>query len=209
MTAMKWRPMKIEGAVEFNPTVHSDHRGFFVTPLSASSAMDAIGHAVFPVAQASYSRSVRGTMRGVHFTSTPPGMAKYVFCTSGRAMDFVVDLRTGSPTFGVFDSVVLDAQEGRALYLPVGLGHAFVALEDRTNISYLLSGEYRAENELAVSVFDPALGLPLPDGLAPVLSERDRAAPTLGEAEAAGLLPTYARSVELESRFARPAPPPE
>jgi epimerase EvaD len=204
MTGMKWRPLKIEGAVEFIPPVFPDHRGFFVTPLSESVLREAVGHPLFPVAQASHSRSRRGTTRGVHFTATPPGMAKFVFCTNGSVRDYVVDLRVGSPTFGAFESLVLDARECRSLYLPVGLGHAFTALEDDTRVSYLLSGEYRAENELAVAVSDPEIGLPLPPDLPPLLSERDLAAPTLAEARERGMLPDYAASRALEHALTSP-----
>ncbi|WP_232376285.1 dTDP-4-dehydrorhamnose 3,5-epimerase family protein [Amycolatopsis aidingensis] len=80
----------------------------------------------------------------------------------------------------------------RAVYFLAGVGHAFVAPAEDTVMCYLISGGYVPENELALSPFDPALGLSLPAGLVPILSERDRVAPTLTEAEAAGLLPRYA-----------------
>jgi epimerase EvaD len=86
------------------------------------------------------------------------------------------------------------------MYLPVGVGHAFVALEDQTVMSYLLSDSYVADNELAVNPFDPALALPLPDGIDPVMSQRDTSAPTLTEAERAGILPDYRACLEIEAR---------
>jgi GNAT superfamily N-acetyltransferase len=90
----------------------------------------AAGHPLFAPAQISHSRSRRGVVRGVHYTATPPGMAKLVHCPQGRALDFIVDLRTGSPAFGRWESVELDPASGRSAYLPVGVGHLFVALED-------------------------------------------------------------------------------
>lgn len=203
---MQIRKLKIEGAVEFTPDVFPDDRGYFLSSFEEPEFTGALGHPLFPVAQISYSLSRRGVVRGVHFTATPPGTAKYVYCPRGRVLDVLVDLRTGSPTFGQWDSADLGGADHRAVYIPVGLGHMFIVLEDDTMMNYTLSGGYVAENELAVSPLDPALGLPLPEGIDPVLSERDRDAPTLAEAQAAGLLPEYARCLEAEARLTRPAP---
>jgi epimerase EvaD len=137
-------------------------------------------------------------VRGVHFALTPPGVAKYVYCTRGKVLDMVIDTRVGSPTFGQVDSVVLDQQDFRAMYFPIGVGHAFVALEDDSIVHYMLSGVYVKENELSVSVLDPALNLPIPADIEPILSERDSVAPTLAEAEARGLLPDYVKCQEIE-----------
>ncbi|RCV47601.1 dTDP-4-dehydrorhamnose 3,5-epimerase family protein [Marinitenerispora sediminis] len=195
---MQSRPLAVEGAYEFQPKTYHDERGLFVSPFQEHGFVDRMGHRLFPVAQTNHSRSRRGVIRGVHFTVTPPGIAKYVYCARGEALDIVVDIRVGSPTYGRWDAVLLDQRDFRAMYFPVGVGHAFVALRDDTVMSYMLSGGYVRENELALSVFDPALGLPIPDDIEPVLSERDRAAPTLAEARAAGVLPTYADSVRRE-----------
>ncbi|MFW5418965.1 dTDP-4-dehydrorhamnose 3,5-epimerase family protein [Nocardiopsis sp. CNT-189] len=194
---MSARPLEVEGAFEFTPKAFPDERGVFVAPFQEPAFAEAVGGPLFPVAQSNHSRSKRGVVRGVHFTATPPGTAKYVHCPRGRAIDVVVDIRTGSPTFGRWDSVLLDQDGFRAMYLPVGVGHAFIALEDDTVMSYLLSGSYVAENELAVSPLDPELALPIPEGITPVLSARDRAAPTLAEAGSRGLLPSYARCREI------------
>lgn len=157
------------------------------------------------MAQTNHSRSRRGVVRGVHFTATPPGTAKYVYCARGRALDIVVDIRVGSPTFGRWDAVLLDQRDFRSVYLPVGVGHAFVALEEDTVVSYLLSRAYVPEHELALSALDPALGLPIPDDTPPLLSDRDQAAPTLAEAGERGLLPDYAACRSLEHTTASAA----
>ncbi|MFC7330955.1 dTDP-4-dehydrorhamnose 3,5-epimerase family protein [Marinactinospora rubrisoli] len=195
---MHARPLAVEGAYEFTPKIHRDDRGLFVSPFQEHAFTDRMGHRLFPVAQTNHSRSRRGVIRGVHFTVTPPGIAKYVYCARGEALDIVVDIRVGSPTYGRWDAVLLDQRDFRAMYFPVGVGHAFIALSDDTVMSYMLSGEYVRENELALSVFDPELGLPIPDGIEPVLSERDRAAPTLAQAHADGVLPTYSASTRQE-----------
>lgn len=175
------------------PEMHEDSRGHFATPFEAH-----VKEIAFPVAQVSHSTSHRGVVRGVHFTSTPPGCAKLVWCAAGRAVDFIVDLRVGSPTFGVVDRVDLDAATGVAVSLPVGVGHAYQALTDATVITYLLSTRYVADNEQALAVTDPdlALDLPLPD--ARVCSERDLVAPTLAQWLAQGGLPDYEAACRLD-----------
>ncbi|MEV8394634.1 MULTISPECIES: dTDP-4-dehydrorhamnose 3,5-epimerase family protein [unclassified Streptomyces] len=194
---MEIRELAVEGAVEFTPRVFPDERGLFVSPFQEAAFEKAVGHRLFRTAQTNHSRSRRGVVRGVHFTVTPPGTAKYVYCAQGAALDIVIDIRVGSPTYGQWDAVLLDPVDFRAMYFPLGVGHAFVALADDTVMSYMLTSGYVAENELALSALDPALGLPIPADIDPVMSERDMAAPTLAEARAAGLLPDYATCQEL------------
>jgi len=114
-----------------------------------------------------------------------------VTCASGQVLDVVVDLRVGSPTFGTWDSVVLDDVDRRAVYLPEGLGHGFCALSESATVTYLCSEPYAPEREHAVNAFDPDLGI---DWRAADLttSERDAAAPSLADARSAGVLPDYA-----------------
>ncbi|MBG0813173.1 dTDP-4-dehydrorhamnose 3,5-epimerase family protein [Planomonospora sp. ID82291] len=187
---MEYRELAVTGAYAFVPQVFPDARGDFASPYQEGVFTAAVGRPPFPVSQASRSVSRRGVVRGVHYTLTPPGTAKYVYCAAGRAVDVAVDLRVGSPTFGRWEAVELSGDGGEAVYLPPGVGHAFAALEDGTVMCYLLSQEYRREHELALSYFDRELGLPLPVA-SPLLSERDRRAPTLAEAAARDLLPRY------------------
>ncbi|MEU9062186.1 dTDP-4-dehydrorhamnose 3,5-epimerase family protein [Streptomyces sp. NPDC048430] len=200
---MEAKELGVVGAHVFTPQVFADPRGAFVSPFQEEAFVRQTGHRLFPVAQSSHSRSRRGVVRGVHFTRTPPGMAKYVYCPRGRALDIIVDLRRGSPTFGRHATVVLDPVDFRAVYFPVGLGHAFVALEDDTVMAYTLSLAYAPENELALSVDDPDLALSLPEDIEPVVSERDRAAQSLAQALESGVLPDYEQCLELDARLAR------
>ncbi|MGW5050498.1 dTDP-4-dehydrorhamnose 3,5-epimerase family protein [Actinokineospora sp. NPDC004072] len=179
---MRARELGVGGAWAVTPDIHRDDRGLFVSPFEERGFRP-----LFPVAQVSTSVSARGVARGVHYARTRPGCAKYVHCSRGRVLDFVVDLRAGSPTFGRWEGVEL--AEFQAVYLPAGLGHAFLALEPDSTVCYLLSRGYEPADELAVSLLDPALGLPIPADA--VLSRRDRDAPTLAEALAADLLPHY------------------
>ncbi|WP_277209545.1 dTDP-4-dehydrorhamnose 3,5-epimerase family protein [Isoptericola croceus] len=186
---MRARQMAVGGAWVFDPDVHADGRGLFVSPMEAGAFRAAVGEPPFAVAQVSTSVSRQGVARGVHYARREPGCAKYVHCSRGRVLDIVVDVRSGSPTLGRWDSVELSPETYRGVYLPPGLGHAFVALEEHSTVTYLLSREYDPTDELAVSLTDPALGLPVPAEA--VLSDRDRAAPRLARAEQDGRLPRY------------------
>ncbi|MGX7763101.1 dTDP-4-dehydrorhamnose 3,5-epimerase family protein [Streptomyces angustmyceticus] len=203
---MHTRKLAVAGGFEFTPDIHSDHRGLFVSPLQDEAFVAAVGHR-FPVAQTNHSRSARGVLRGLHFTATPPGQAKYVYCARGRALDAVVDIRVGSPTFGRWDLVNMDAESFRAVYIPDGLAHAFLALEDDTVMSYLVSSAYRAELEHAIDPLDPAIGLPWPQEVEFRLSARDTIAPRLAEAEAQGMLPQYADCLPAAAPPAHPDRP--
>ncbi len=187
---MKARELAVPGCVEFTPTQHRDDRGAFLEWYHGERFTSVVGHSL-TVAQANHSVSRRGTLRGVHFALVPPGQAKYVYCPRGAILDVVVDLRLGSPTFGASDTARLDDVDRRAVYIPEGIGHAFMALADDSALTYLCSTGYNPEREKAVNVLDPALGLHWPADVEPVLSDRDRAAPGLDQAARAGLLPSY------------------
>jgi dTDP-4-dehydrorhamnose 3,5-epimerase len=184
------RELKVPGAWEFTPKQWPDPRGLFLEWFKAPVLREAIGHDL-TVKQANHSVSSKGTLRGVHFADTPPGQAKYVYCTKGAVLDVIVDIRVGSPTFGVSDAVRLDDDDRRAVYLSEGLGHAFLALTDDANVTYLCSEPYNPTGEHTVFPLDPDLDLPFPDDVERLLSDRDAAAPTFAEAQAQGLLPSY------------------
>jgi epimerase EvaD len=185
---VKVRELGIPDAYEISTDVFPDDRGLFVNPFRSAALAEAIGRPLH-VRQTNHSASKRGVVRGVHFSMLPPGQAKYVYVPRGAALDIVVDIRIGSPTYGQHDVVRLDDREFRAVYLSEGLGHCAVALEDDTVLSYLCSTEYDPGREKGVSPADPELALPVPaDAL---LSPRDTGAPSLAEAAEQGLLPTY------------------
>jgi dTDP-4-dehydrorhamnose 3,5-epimerase len=182
--------LKVPGAWSFTPRQFPDPRGVFLEWFKADALEQALGHRL-QVAQANHSVSARGTLRGVHFADVPPSQAKYVYCTRGAVLDVVVDIRVGSPTFGVSDSVLLDDVDRRGIYLSEGLGHAFLALTDDANVTYLCSTPYAPGREHGISPLDPALDLPWPDDVEPLLSDKDAAAPTLEQARESGLLPDW------------------
>jgi dTDP-4-dehydrorhamnose 3,5-epimerase len=167
--------------------------------MRADALCAAVGHPL-TLAQANVSVSSRGVVRGIHFAQVPPGQAKYVTCPRGRVLDIAIDLRLGSPTFGEHVTAVLDDVDRRALYLAEGLGHAFVALSDDATVNYFCSTPFDPGREHGISPFDAELALPWPNDVELILSDRDRAAPSLDEVRRAGLLPEMA---ECEAFYER------
>lgn len=198
---MTYRELAVPGAWEITPVQHGDPRGVFLEWFQGEPFRSAVGHPL-DIRQANMSVSAAGVLRGIHFADVPPGQAKYVTCPKGAVLDVVVDIRVGSPTFGAWDSVLLDDRDRRAIYLSEGLGHAFCSLEDDSTVVYLCSTPYAPGREHGVHPLDPAIGITWPttgrDGspLAPQLSAKDAAAPTLAEAAEQGLLPTWVQVQE-------------
>jgi len=200
---------RIPGAFSVTPQQHADDRGVFLEWFRSDRFTENAGHP-FTIAQANCSVSSAGTVRGIHFAQLPPSQAKYVTCPSGAILDVVVDIRVGSPTFGQWDAVVLDDRDRKALYIPEGLGHAFMALADATVVNYLCSAPYAPGREHGVHPLDPAIGIDWPtqgrDGsaLTPSLSPKDAQAPFLADLVDSGLLPTldeataYADSLRVD-----------
>ncbi|WP_412539835.1 dTDP-4-dehydrorhamnose 3,5-epimerase [Longispora sp. K20-0274] len=196
---MKITPLGIAGAFEILPVQRGDSRGLFLEWYRHDLFAEANGHPL-RLAQANLSVSAKGTVRGVHYADVGPGQAKYVTCVRGAVLDFVIDIRVGSPTYGQHEVVRLDDVDRREVYLAEGLGHAICALTDDATLLYLCSETYAPQREREVSPLDPALGLEFP--FAPdelILSDKDVAAPTLAEAAERGLLPEYAACQQLYS----------
>jgi dTDP-4-dehydrorhamnose 3,5-epimerase len=184
-------PLSIPDAYVITPKQFGDDRGTFLEWFRGDKLADVIGRPFVPI-QANHSISRAGTLRGVHYADVPPGQAKLVYCPKGAILDVAVDLRVGSPTFGKHEAIRLDDNDRRLLFLAEGLGHAFFALSDDANVTYLVSTTYNPSIEHAVHPHDPDLALPWPSGAGePVLSDKDAAAPSLVDAERQGLLPSY------------------
>jgi dTDP-4-dehydrorhamnose 3,5-epimerase len=202
----------IEGAWVFTPQVHRDDRGAFLEAFRGADVAADLGYRL-DVAQVNCSTSRRGVIRGIHYADVPPGQAKYVTCVAGAILDVVVDLRAGSPSFGKWESVRLDDENRRALFLAEGLGHGFQSLSETATVLYLCSTPYTSGREHGVDPMDPAMGIgwQFESGSAPVLSDKDAAAPSLDEALRTGQLPRYedcaAYAAELRGEPASPVFP--
>lgn len=194
---MQIRELSINGAFEVSPIVRNDDRGSFLEWYRHDLLEAALGHSL-DLRQANTSVSARGVLRGIHFADIPKGQAKYVTVPSGAILDYVVDIRVGSPTYGEWEAVRLDSTDFRAVYLAEGLGHAFVALTENATVSYLVSDTYRADREHGINPLDPRVGLEFPTEIANlILSPKDLEAPSLAEAEADGRLPTWQHALDL------------
>jgi dTDP-4-dehydrorhamnose 3,5-epimerase len=185
------RELAVPDGYEITPVQRTDDRGVFLEWYRFDELERVVGHPL-DLRQANMSVSRRGVVRGVHFADVPRGQAKYVKAVSGAVLDFVIDIRVGSPTFGQWDSVRLDTETHRAVYISEGLGHCFVALTDDAAVTYLVSDVYNPSAEHGITPLDPDLGLAFPEEAGEaLLSPKDLEAPTLAEAAAAGLLPTW------------------
>ncbi|MFZ4843533.1 dTDP-4-dehydrorhamnose 3,5-epimerase [Mycetocola saprophilus] len=188
---MDIRELKIPDSYEITPKQFGDDRGVFLEAYRFDHLTKATGRAV-NLAQVNTSVSKRGTVRGIHFADVPPSQAKYVMCQRGAVLDFVIDIRVGSPTFGQWDAVRLDDVERKAIFISEGLGHCFVALTDDATVTYLVNDVFRPDREHGINPLDPEIGLDFPAEAGELLlSPKDTEAPSLAEAAASGLLPTW------------------
>ncbi|MEY9951183.1 dTDP-4-dehydrorhamnose 3,5-epimerase family protein [Leifsonia sp. EB34] len=188
---MQIRELSIPDAYEITPVQHADDRGLFFEFYRFDRLEEAVGHSL-DLKQGNTSVSRRGSVRGIHFADIPPSQAKYVMAPRGAVLDFVIDIRVGSPTFGQWDSVLLDDTDRRAIYVAEGLGHCFVALTDDATVSYLVTDVYNPGREHGINPLDGdiALEFPVPaDEL--LLSAKDTDAPGLLQAKESGSLPTW------------------
>jgi len=185
------RELSIPDSFEITPIQRSDDRGVFLEWYRFDLLAEAVGHPL-DLRQANSSVSKKGVVRGIHFADIPQGQAKYVTAMHGAVLDFVIDIRVGSPTFGHWDTVRLDTVDRKAIYIAEGLGHAFVALTSDATVSYLVSDTYNATKEHGINPLDERVALVFPDEAGELLlSPKDTDAPSLDEAAASGLLPVW------------------
>jgi dTDP-4-dehydrorhamnose 3,5-epimerase len=159
------------------PRVFRDDRGFFVESYHAPRYR--AGGIAVDFVQDNHSRSVRGTLRGLHWQVAPRAQAKLIRVLAGEILDVAVDIREASPTFGRWVAVSLSADNFRQLFVPVGFAHGFLVVSDSADIEYKCSDVYDPAAERGLMWNDPAIGIawPVSD---PILSARDRAHPPLG-----------------------------
>jgi dTDP-4-dehydrorhamnose 3,5-epimerase len=168
---------KLDGIVLVEPQVHGDERGFFVETYSKDAWAELGVEAEF--VQHNHSRSSHGTLRGLHF-QTSPGQAKLLRCARGAILDVAVDLRKDSATYGQWVGHVLDDVTHHQLFVPIGFAHGFVVLSEVADVCYQVSSLYDPATESGIAWDDPAIGVDW-QVAEPLLSERDKTAPTLAE----------------------------
>jgi len=166
------------------PRVFGDSRGFFLETFAAPRYADAGIRA--PFVQDNWSRSVRGTLRGLHFQE-PHAQGKLVQVLRGAVYDVAVDIRRGSPTFGRWVGYELNEENKHQLWVPPGFAHGFAVLSDSCDFLYKCTELYRPDAERSIAWNDPALAIDWKVD-APLLSPKDAAAPRLADAP---MLPVY------------------
>lgn len=178
---MPFIEMKIHGAWVHTPTRFEDQRGHFEEQFKLSLIESELGRS-FSVRQVNQSVSSKGVVRGIHWTDSPEGQAKYVSCTNGAMWDVVVDLRPNSPTYGDWDAVTITPENGQSVLISEGLGHVFLALEDRTTATYLCTSEYNPSADKTINPLDPNLAI----GFEAVASRQGITSLTLSEKDREG-----------------------
>ena len=168
---------RIDGLVLIEPRVITDDRGFFFETFRAGEYAE-LGVDV-PFVQDNHSRSVRGTVRALHF-QVSPGQAKLVRAARGAIWDVAVDLRKDSATYGTYEAFVLSDEDARQLFVPVGFAHGFCVTSDIADVAYKVSSYYDGATERGIAYDDPAIGIAWPVE-EPLVSERDQSNPTLAE----------------------------
>ena len=140
------------------PDRFGDDRGYF-SPYFIQDDLDKLGIKFERVVQANRSKSSKGVVRGLHFQKDPKCQAKIVEVINGAAIDVVVDIREGSPTYGEHTAVLLTPDNNRQLFVPRGYAHGFISLEDNTIFQYLIDNDYAPTMEGGILWNDPELGI--------------------------------------------------
>lgn len=174
-----FHPLSLPGVIEVRPDRFGDGRGFFSEVYCKSLWQEHGVDAEFVQDNHSLSRA-KGTLRGLHFQTPPMAQAKLVRVTRGRVFDVAVDIRKGSPTYGKWVGLELDAELGNQLYIPAGFAHGFLTMEPETEFLYKVSANYSPENDRSVRYDDPAIGIFWPVEVnTDCLSAKDENAPLL------------------------------
>ena len=174
---MEFRKTSIEGLIEIKPRIFKDSRGYFFESYQQKLFQENGISEIFVQDNQSY--STKGVLRGLHLQKEPYAQGKLVRVVMGKVLDVAVDVRPGSPTFGQYESVILDAEQNNMFYVPPGFLHGFAALED-TIFSYKCTNTYHKESELGIRWNDPDINIDW--GLSILwFSEKDQELPFLKE----------------------------
>jgi dTDP-4-dehydrorhamnose 3,5-epimerase len=179
---MKFMPRTVPEVTIVEPKVFADARGFFMETWQSRKFADAGITATF--VQDNHSSSRQWVLRGLHYQVKQP-QGKLVRVTQGEAFDVAVDLRKSSPTFGKWVGERLSDSNRKMMWVPPGFAHGFLVMSERVEFMYKCTDYYAPEHERALLWNDPAIGIewPLPVGVEPIVSDKDKTARTLAQAE--------------------------
>lgn len=176
----------LQGVKVIEPNVFGDHRGWFIEAYNTASFKEAGIHENFVQDNHSFS-AVKGTLRGLHYQAQPKAQTKLVRCTRGAIFDVAVDIRQGSPTFGKWFGMELNAENKRQLLIPKGFAHGFMTITDDVEVQYKVDELYAPECDRGIRWNDPSIGIEWPLHITPILSTKDEKAPFLQEADPFGV----------------------
>lgn len=180
----------LPGVVEVDPQIHMDTRGFMGETYRHALLEEMTGRRI-SWKQGNVSVSRLHAIRGFHFSVAPEGQDKYVTCLHGVVWDVVLDVRENSPTFGEWQGFSLSGMNLKSIYIPTGYAHGFMAMTENAVVGYQLSSTYDPAHEHGVNPMGSAEGLTWGNVTQPILSVKDRDAPTLEKARTRGMLPRY------------------
>jgi dTDP-4-dehydrorhamnose 3,5-epimerase len=159
--------------------IYLDGRGSFRESFRRDKFLEFSG-IDFQIEQSNCSVSSKGVLRGIHYSVARAGQVKWVSCLEGEIQDYVVDLRVSSPTFGQWKSIAITSASGKSVVIGNGIGHAFEAMTENSIVAYSLNSSYEAETERTINPFDVQLAIQWKVET-PILSNRDRFAPSLND----------------------------
>jgi len=187
---VKLTPTDLPGVVIVEPAVFGDDRGWFYESFNEPRFHAGLAALGLPAPRAfvqdNHSCSGAGVLRGLHYQLPPHAQGKLVRVVKGAAFDVAVDIRSGSPTYGQWTGVHLNAENKRQMWVPEGFAHGFMALEPDTHFLYKTTDVYAKACERSIRWDDPTLLVqwPLPEGMsAPLLAPKDAEAPLLAQAD--------------------------
>ncbi|WP_456397410.1 dTDP-4-dehydrorhamnose 3,5-epimerase [Desulfurobacterium sp.] len=173
---------ELSDVILIKPKVFGDNRGFFMETYKKSDFVNAGVDVEF--VQDNHSKSIKGVLRGLHYQAKPRTQGKLVRCIRGRIFDVAVDIRKGSSTFGRWVGFELSEENKFMLWIPAGFAHGFLTLSEEAEIVYKVSGsEYSPEHDRNIRWNDPDISIKWPIQGNPILSEKDKNAPFLRDAE--------------------------
>jgi dTDP-4-dehydrorhamnose 3,5-epimerase len=178
--SMKVQETNLPGVMLIEPRVFGDSRGFFLETFSAERYAE-LG-ITKPFIQDNWSRSCRGTLRGLHF-QIKQSQGKLVHVMQGEIFDVAVDLRQDSPTYGHWVGATLSAENKRQLWIPPGFAHGFSVISETADFAYKCTDSYAPEHERTLLWNDPSIGVNWPLEGEPILSDKDRNGTTFDKLE--------------------------
>lgn len=179
---MNFAETYLDGVIVVEPKVFGDHRGWFMETYNNKVFLEAGIDINFVQDNQSFS-ATKGTLRGLHYQMNPKAQTKLVRCTKGAIFDVAVDIRKGSPTYGKWFGIELTAENKKQLLVPKGFAHGFMTLTEDVEVQYKVDEFYAPECDRGIIWNDPSIGIEWPLDITPVLSEKDKIAPSLETAE--------------------------